>query len=226
MKRQRIRKIILLISLLCFPVTIWYFSPAIISMAMMERTMNGSFFVFMAMLLLSPFLGRVFCGYLCPAGGLQECIMVINNKEAKQGKRDIIKFVIWGVWIVLLVVLFICGHNDVKIDFFFMTDHGVSVTEVYNYVIYYGVVLILFLPALIHGRRATCHYICWMAPFMIIGSKVGKALHLPQLHIEADKKKCISCKKCNNACPMGLNVEEMVKKHGSCFSDECIQCGS
>ena len=43
-----------------------------------------------------------------------------------------------------------------------------------------------------------------MAPFMIIGSKVGQFLHIPQLHIEADKSKCISCKKCNSVCPMGV----------------------
>ena len=36
MKRQHIRKLCLLIALLLFPITMWYFSPAIISMAMME----------------------------------------------------------------------------------------------------------------------------------------------------------------------------------------------
>ena len=74
---------------------------------------------------------------------------------------------------------------------------------------YYGVMLLLVLPALIHGRRATCHYICWMAPFMVIGSTIGRLLHIPQLHIEAEGEACVGCGQCNKACPMGLDVKAM-----------------
>ena len=171
--------------------------------------MNGSFIVFSAMFILSMFLGRVWCGYLCPAGGLQECLAQCNPKPAKQGWRDKIKYVIWIVWITAVVVTFILGKNDVTINPFYMTDHGISVTSIYNYVMYYGVMLLLVLPALIHGRRATCHYICWMAPFMVIGSTIGRLLHIPQLHIEAEGDACVGCGQCNKACPMGLDVKAM-----------------
>ncbi len=226
MKRQKIRKTILFISFLLFPVTIWYFSPYLIIQAMSEHIMNGSFIVFVSMFVVSMFLGRVWCGYLCPAGGLQECCSNIVDRPAKQGWRNNIKYVIWIVWIAGIIVTFILGKNDVKIDFFYMTDHGISITEIYNYIIYYGVLFILVLPALVSGRRAACHYICWMAPFMVIGSSIGRLLHFPQLHIEADSSKCISCKKCNRACPMGLDVATMVKdnKYNNCT--ECIQCGA
>jgi len=226
MKRQRIRKTLIFISFLLFPVTIWYFSPYLIIQAASEHIMNGSFFVFVAMLIFSMFFGRVWCGYICPAGGLQECCISINPKPSKQGWKNNIKYVIWTIWMIGIITTFILGKNDVTIDFFYMTDHGVSVTEIYNYVIYYGVLFILVLPALIGGRRASCHYICWMAPFMVIGSSIGRALHLPQLHIEADSSKCVSCGRCNKACPMGLDVAAMVKEgtNGSCT--ECIQCGA
>lgn len=226
MRRQRIRRTIIFISFLLFPVTMWYLSPYLIIQAMAQHILNGSFWVFMAMLVLSVFFGRAWCGYLCPAGGLQECSIRMNDKPAKQGKRDSIKFVIWSVWIISIITTYILGKNNVKIDFFFMTDHGISITGIYNYVIYYGVLLLLFLPTLIHGRRAACHYICWMAPFMIIGSSIGRVLHLPQLHIEADQAKCISCKKCNKVCPMGLEVENMVRTGRNSSCTECIQCGA
>lgn len=226
MKRQTVRKALLLISLLLFPVTMWYFSPYLIIQAASEHIMNGSFIVFCLMFVCSMFLGRVWCGYLCPAGGLQECALSVNNKPAKQGWRNYIKFVIWVIWIVAVVVTFILGKNKVTVNFFFMTDHGISITEIYNYIIYYGVIFLLLIPALSHGRRAACHYICWMAPFMIVGSRVGQFLHIPQLHIEADTSKCISCKKCSRVCPMGLDVEKIVTEGINSKCSECIQCGA
>ena len=224
--RQRIRKTILIISFLLFPVTIWYFSPYLIIQAASEHIMNGSFIVFVSMFVLSMFLGRVWCGYLCPAGGLQECISAGNPAPAKQGWRNKIKYVIWIIWMIAIVVTFILGKNEVTVDPFYMTDHGISITSIYNYVMYYGVILLLVLPALIHGRRATCHYICWMAPFMVIGSSIGKMLHIPQLHIEADKEKCVACGKCSKSCPIGLDVKNMVSEGKNDKCTECIQCGA
>ena len=226
MKRQTIRRTIIFISFLLFPITAWYFSPYLIIMAASEHIMNGSFIVFMSLLIFSVFFGRAFCGYLCPAGGLQECIAMCNPAPAKQGWRNKIKYVIWILWMIAIVVTFVLGKNEVTIDPFYMTDHGISITSIYNYVIYYGVILLLVLPALIHGRRATCHYICWMAPFMVIGSSIGRLLHVPQLHIEADKGKCVACGKCSKACPMGLDVKTMISEGKNDKCTECIQCGA
>ena len=224
--RQRIRRILLLISFILFPITIWYFSPYLIIQAASEHIINGSFVVFLAMLIFSMFFGRAWCGYLCPAGGLQECAFLIKDTPVKQSKRDRIKYVIWIVWIIAVIATFILGKNDVTINPFYMTDHGISIAAINNYVIYYGVILLLIAPALIHGKRAACHYICWMAPFMVIGSSIGRALHLPQLHVEADKSKCVSCGKCNRSCSMGLDVKKMVAEGINSRCTECIQCGA
>lgn len=69
MRRQKIRKLILIVSLLLFPVTLYYFSPALIFGAAFSRIINGSFIIFMLMFLLSIPFGRLFCAYLCPVGG-------------------------------------------------------------------------------------------------------------------------------------------------------------
>ena len=68
-RRQRIRKSLLFISLLLFPVTLYYFSPAIILQAASEGIINASFFVFGAMFVSALFVGRLWCGWGCPAGG-------------------------------------------------------------------------------------------------------------------------------------------------------------
>jgi polyferredoxin len=91
--------------------------------------------------------------------------------------------------------------------------------------IYYIIVLLFLGLALAFGRRAGCHYVCWMAPFMIIGRKVRNLFKWPALRIKVDADKCTDCQNCTRECPMSLDVHAMVRK-GSMENDECILCGT
>lgn len=84
--------------------------------------------------------------------------------------------------------------------------------------------MLIAVPALIAGKRSFCHYICWMAPFMVAGRKLGNLLMLSSLRLKADSGKCTHCKQCSKNCPMSLDVEQMVSK-GSLENAECILCG-
>lgn len=226
MKRQKIRKTFLIISLLLFPVTLYYFSPALIINAALRGIINGSFIVFMMMLIFSIPFGRLFCAYLCPAGGMQECAFAVNDKLPRQGWKNYVKYIIWFVWILAVILCYFFKGEIIGIDFFFETEHGISVSGIQSYIIYYGIVMLIFIPAVLFGKRVFCHYFCWMAPFMALGIQIRRALHLPGLHIKVkDEKACISCGKCNKECPMGLPVSEMIKE-GQVKSVECIQCGA
>ncbi len=225
MKRQNIRKLFLIIALLLFPVTLYYFSPVLIINAGLNGIINGSFIVFLLMFFLSIPFGRIFCAYACPAGGLQECAFMINDRRPKQGVRNYIKYVIWFLWIGAVAFCYFYKGEITGVDFLFQTDHGISVANIYTYIIYYGIILLIFIPSILGGKRVFCHYFCWMAPFMVIGTKLRGLLHLPGLHVSADKEKCISCGKCDRSCPMGLEVKEMAKS-GKITSLECIQCGA
>lgn len=226
MKRQKIRKLLLILSLLLFPVTLYYFSPALIFNAGIKGVINGSFLVFAAMLVLSVPFGRLFCAYFCPAGGLQECVFVVNDKLPKQGWRNKIKYVIWSVWILAVMICYISNKKALKIDFWFETEHGISVSGIQSYVIYYGILCLILIPALLAGKRAFCHYFCWMAPFMVLGTKLRRLLHLPGLHVKVKAKpNCISCGKCSKSCPMGIDVVREMEE-GQVKSRECIQCGA
>lgn len=225
MKRQRLRKFLLLLSFLLFPVTIYYLSPVLIINAGLNGIINGSFVVFLILLVGSIFFGRIFCAYLCPAGGLQECAFCINERIPKQGWRNNIKYVIWTVWIAAVVVCYLYRGEMVRLDFFYETDHGISVANIYGYIIYYGIVFLILIPCVLFGKRIFCHYFCWIAPFMVLGTKLRRLLHLPGLQVTAQKENCIACKRCNQACPMGLDVQHMAKQ-GGCTSTECIQCGA
>ncbi|MDE6625243.1 MAG: 4Fe-4S binding protein [Lachnospiraceae bacterium] len=226
MTRQRIRKLLLITSLLLFPITLYYFSPALIINAGVKGIINGSFIVFTLMFVLSIPLGRLFCSHFCPAGGLQECAFAVNEKMPKQGFRNYIKFAVWDIWLIIVALCYFHSGKIVAIDFFFETENGISVSSIQSYVIYYGIICLIFIPSILFGKRAWCHYLCWMAPFMILGIKLRRFLHLPGIHIRADKREnCVSCGKCNKVCPMGIDVMSETK-HGIISNPECIHCGT
>jgi hypothetical protein len=55
------------------------------------------------MFISSLFLGRGFCGWICPGAGCQEAIFLARSKEVTQG--DYIKWLIWVPWISSIVML-------------------------------------------------------------------------------------------------------------------------
>ena len=224
MKLQTFRKFLITFSMLLFPITIYYFSPYLIIMGAMQHIINGSFIVFTLMFILGMFFGRLWCGFLCPTGGMSECFERFSPKNPKQGWRNYLKYVIWVLWLSGVIICHVLGKGYYTIQPFFMTDHGISISNIYSYVIYYGIVILFLIPAIIHGKRANCHYICWMAPFMIMGYKVGHLLHLPQLKIKTKKENCIGCGACNKICKMSLDVKNLISNN-EIRSAECILCG-
>lgn len=188
----------------------------------------GSLFIFASLFVGALFLGRFYCGYICPVGGLQDfCTSSINNKKTK-GKYWI-KWLIWVPWItiVILILILVAQEGLLRIDFFYNTrdTFGISITNLKWYIAYYIILSILVTLPLLVGRRGFCHYGCWIAPFMIIGRKISNFLRLPALRLKTDKDKCIDCKICNDVCPMSLPVNELVKS-GDMENSECILCGS
>jgi len=224
MKRQKIRKTLIFTSFLLFPVTIYYMSPYLIIMAGLEGIISGSFVMFVSLFLSSLFLGRAFCGWLCPAGGLCESCTAINDKRVKGRKRFWLKYFIWAPWVIIVALSFFSHSGPIRLDVLYMTHNGISVAEPGAYIIYLGILALFVIPAFIIGKRATCHYICWMAPFMIIGTAIKNRFRYPSLHLESDKEKCSSCNACERKCLMSLPVNEMVQK-GIMNNSECILCG-
>lgn len=223
-RRQSIRKTLLIISFLLFPLTIYYLSPYLIIQAIAEGIIAGSFIVFIAMAISAIFFGRLFCGWVCPAGGLQEIAILANSKRNKGKWRKWIKYMIWAPWVGIIVALGIKAGGIKQMDFLYQTWNGISVSEPGGYIIYYAVLIIILVLALIGGRRSFCHSVCWMAPFMQLGILLRRVLHIPGLKLIAESENCISCKQCTNKCVMSLEVMEMVKK-GKIDSLDCVLCG-
>ncbi|MDO4851247.1 MAG: 4Fe-4S binding protein [Actinomycetota bacterium] len=224
-KRQRVRIGVLLASFALFPVTIFYFSPYLIAWGAFQGVVAGSAITFGLQLTSAVFLRRACCGWVCPAGGFQELGAQAVGKHCKPGKRDLLKWVIWVPWIASIAAGFIVVGGIACVDPLFHIDGGISVSSPGAMAVYLIIVALFFVPNLFLGRRAMCHCVCWMAPFMIIGEKLGAAMRVPQLHVTADSAKCISCGLCEQACPMSLPVSELLEP-GAITHPECIQCAA
>jgi ferredoxin-type protein NapH len=225
MKRQRARRILLTLMVMLFPLIYYYFSPYLIIMGATEGVVSGSFIVFASMFIGSLFFGRIFCGWLCPAGGLQELCFKVNSKNFKGGKWNWTKYFIWVPWIAIIGIMFVQAGGIAAIDLLYQTYYGISISDVQSLILFLIIAGLFAGIALAAGKRASCHTICWMAPFMIIGRKIRNAINLPSLRLVSNKEKCINCKLCDKKCPMSLKVNEMVQAENM-ENSECILCGS
>ncbi|HSN94740.1 MAG TPA: 4Fe-4S binding protein [Anaerolineaceae bacterium] len=223
-KKQATRRTVLLVSLLLFPITLNYFSPYLIINGAFVGVLAGSALMFISFFVFSIFLGRFFCGYLCPAGGIQEVCAGINTKTTKPGLNRV-KWAIWLPWFGAILAGFIVAGGIKQINPFYMTETGFSVAEARAYFIYLPVVFLVLILTLTVGKRAFCHAGCWMAPFLIIGSEIGEKVNLPRLGLRKENENCIACGACTKACPMSLNVQKMVET-AKLYNRECILCSS
>ena len=223
--RQRIRKAIVILAFLSFPVTMNFLSPYVIIDGAMNGIVNGSLIMFGLMFVSSLFLGRAWCGWVCPGAGMQEMLEPVNNRPVNGQKIDWIKWLIWVPWITLIAWLAVRAGGYSRVNLLYLTESGISVDEPAKYIIYYIVIGLFVGLAAFAGRRAGCHSICWMAPFMIIGRGIRNRFAWPSLRLVAEPSACKDCKLCTKNCPMSLDVNAMVQK-GQMEHHECLLCGT
>ena len=230
-KRQRVRKALVILTFLSFPITMNFLSPYVIIDGAMNGIINGSLVMFGLMFISSIFLGRLWCGWVCPGGGMQEIVEPVNNRPANGKKIDWIKWLIWIPWVSLIVFLAIQAGGYSSVDLLYHTQGGISVAGSPDrpifiaYIIYYFVIALFVGLAVFAGRRAGCHSVCWMAPFMMIGRWFRNRFAWPSLRLKSDPAECKDCKKCTSNCPMSLDVNRMVQS-GQMENSECILCGT
>lgn len=224
-RRQKIRKAVILISFLLFPITINYFSPYIIIDGASQGIIAGSFITFALLFLVSLFLGRGFCGWVCPAGGVQEWCFTVRDKKARGGRFNWIKYFIWVPWLGIIITMAILAGGFYTVNPLHLTETGISVSDPAAYILYFTIVGLFVVLSFTAGKRTFCHYVCWMAPFMVVGTRIKNFCKWPSLRLEAASDKCRQCKTCEKNCPMSLEVSKMVQS-GSLENTECILCGT
>lgn len=229
-KRQLIRRAVGLISLAAFPITMYYLSPFVPLAGLAAGVVSGAWIVFGVLLLSALFLGRVFCGWLCPVGALQDLLRSPDDAPRFRTTRlAIVRFVVFTLWIAAAVVVLAFAGLPRRVDLTFMTVRGISVVDAVGLVVLASVLALFGILTAVLGRRGGCRSICWVAPFVQAGAGLGRTLRLPQLSLVSNSAgRCTGCDVCAHRCPMALAPRTIaVSSTGATPSysrSECVLC--
>ena len=223
--RQNIRKWILVISFLLVPITIFYISPIVIMMGAAAGVATGSLLLYILLFVLSLVVARLWCGWLCPMGGWQEICSPVMKHTVKEAWRNYVKYGVTVLWLAMIAYSFYGAGGIRAVDPFFGTVNGISITSLPVLMIVGMIFAFIFIVAYFTGRRGFCHVFCPIAALMITGRKIRNLIGWPALQLSADATRCIDCNSCSKNCPMGLDVNGMVREE-KMENAECIICAS
>lgn len=199
--------------------------------ALSESKTKAPTYVLGILLLYCITLGRTICGFLCPAGFLQELLYKIKTPKLKKNKVTRIlsyfKYVLLFVLVIAIPLIYGLQAHNIPLPAFCKYICPVGTFEGAVFLLVpksnaglYGMLgglftwkfalLILFIVASIFIFRFFCRFFC------PLGALYGLFNKLAIIGVKVDKSKCTHCNACVNFCKMDIKE---VGDH------ECIQCG-
>ena len=179
------------------------------------KTVNWHSLIYFAGLIPVTYLfGRVFCGWICQLGALQEFIFQTSRFKLLQNKRSqqIMRKIRIAVVLLLVIQLLITGTNLYKhIDPFRVIYNFYS-----SYPVGWWLVAVLVISSFLI-YRPFCKTIC------PVGLLLGLISKIPGASVLGVKESCITCKRCNNQCSIRAITHE--NKVSILDNQECIRCG-
>ena len=170
--------------------------------------------IFLALTLV---FGRIFCGYVCPAGAVQELASMKRfkskldyNKEYKK-RKSYMRWVFFGIYLILSMTLGLEGSlflNPINGFLIFWTPLNLMIM-----VSFMLLSIVIFASFFIY--RPYCRYFC---PFGALASLLGRISPLKIRRTTA----CIECGICEKICPTLEGFKYSAK--GECyFCNRCIE---
>ena len=222
MKLESLRQTFLIISAVLIPVLLVFISPVVALMAAADGTIAACTIVLAVLYILAIFLGRFWCGWLCPCGGMQDLIGMFSKKKAQRGTLDILKVYVFIFWFGAIVLLYIFAGGIPSINPYYLLDNGIN--GLFPGMFYVSLIFIAILATItaIYGSRSFCRYICPVGVLLNIGKKTGRKFGIPQLGVAFHSRSCTNCGRCTQSCPMGVRVVKP-DTFGT-NSPNCINC--
>jgi len=168
------------------------------------------------------FFGRIFCGWICALGTMQDIAGKAGKKLFKKRyqipeKTD--KVLRNVKYIVLIGIIYFTWKTGTLVinymDPFTAYSHISAGWEelLGEYLIGFGILVVMLIASLFY-ERLFCRYVCPLGAYYAI---IGR---LSIFGIKRDSKSCIDCKKCDKACIAGLKVSAEQEIGAS----ECMGC--
>lgn len=151
------------------------------------------------------FFGRGWCGYACWTAMVLD---LLPYKVPKEPRRSLgfIRYILFACSLLFVAALFIWQAP------------GLERIMLWSFIIgnalYYAVGIALAFA--FKDNRAFCKYICPITVFL------KPASYFAFLRVKVDADKCVSCGKCEDICPMNVQVTENSRKRVN--GTECILC--
>ncbi len=182
---------------------------------------NQNFIMLIITLIITIFLGRFFCGWVCAFGSILEWVHFLGKKLFKKTfdmpkKLDnFLKMLKYLVLTYLIVIVWTFGKTSYA-DPWNAFDNLLSLNfDIKTYLpsfIFLAFVLILSLFV----NRAHCRYFC---PLGAIFNIISRA---KLLFVKKADKNCGKCRICTSACPMGIDMNNIENYKGECIA--CVKC--
>ena len=170
------------------------------------------FILFLIPTLVALFVGRIFCGWVCPLGAVQEVLGFWSRKkslvpEVIDRRLRYLKYLLL-MGLVALAILGVRFHWVIY-DPFKVMFTGTGTWIAIGLAAFFGVLSLVI-------YRPWCRYVCPLGAVLALASVVGMA---PK---KADPKKCVGCALCARACPLDAI---RIRNGEAYFTSECIRCG-
>lgn len=169
---------------------------------------------FLGLIPLTYFFGKVWCGWVCHLGALQEFIFRPGILQILQNRKSqvILKWIRVATLIVLIAQILITRSNIfIHYDPFKVAFNLFSANTL-GYVL---LVIMLLSSLLIY--RPFCRAFC------PVGLILGWVSYIPGAAKLSKNESCIDCKSCSNSCKQNAMIYE--NKKSLLDNEDCILCG-